>query len=272
MRTGTYELLKGCQVVRGQRTFISKWSIITRMTGWCKSDQEFAFASIQICWQLLPEKQPKEFSRSFSKLNMVSLSRDGLKEVCNFFSFLLDLLGQLTSEHKLSNEDPLANMYHGYQQDFLDCERFAARAHVSQGTMGVVQNTLQFLVPAVLNVNQKSQELGRTEARRIFFYDRSFDFPQGLLPAHCLGILQLLESLSQGKHDGILWQVLSSHPTSSLQTRLEDSRLAKVLKPAVDVWLAYKGSDEPQCFLHIGLCGGWEGVGMLMFCYVAPVV
>ena len=149
MRTGTYELLKGCQVVRGQRSFISKWSIITRMTGWCKSDQEFAFASIQICWQLLPEKQPKEFSRSFSKLNIVSLSRDGLKEVCGFFSFLLELLGQLISEHKLSDEDPLASMYHGYQQDFLDCERFAARSHVSQGTRGVVPSALEVLAHSV---------------------------------------------------------------------------------------------------------------------------
>ena len=56
MRTGTYELLKSCQVVRGSRTFLSKWSIVTRMVGWCKSDQEFAFTSIQICWQLVTRK------------------------------------------------------------------------------------------------------------------------------------------------------------------------------------------------------------------------
>ena len=74
---------------------------------------------------------------------MVSLSRDGLKEVCSFFSFLLELLGQLISEHKLSDEDPLASMYHGYQQDFVDCERFAARSHVSQGTRGVGPSALE---------------------------------------------------------------------------------------------------------------------------------
>ena len=40
----------------------------------------------------------------------------------------------------------LASMYHGYQQDFVDCERFAARSHVSQGTRGVGPSALEVFV------------------------------------------------------------------------------------------------------------------------------
>ena len=63
-------------------------------------------------------------------------------------------------------------------------------------------------------------------------------FDQGTLPAHCLEMLSLMKDPLVGEHDQTVYAVLCNHSQASLATRLADSRMIKILKPAVDKLLA----------------------------------
>lgn len=69
------------------------------------------------------------------------------------------------------------------------------------------------------------------------FFD--FGICAGLIPSHCLSIPELMAGFS----NGVLFQDQSSHGTASLQTKLEDSRMVKILKPVIDQRGPLSGND-----------------------------
>lgn len=122
--------MKECQFINKHRTWLSKWSIATRLPGYCGDSEELRWVGMHLSYQMLPDRCPAGLNRRL-KQDVLNLSRDSLREVVDCFKFLRSLLAELAKEYCLPADSGAA--YAAYMQDFLHMDRFQCRDHSAKG-------------------------------------------------------------------------------------------------------------------------------------------
>lgn len=86
--------LQGVQVIDGARTWVSRWAIVTRVSGMLRSSEEFRFVMEFICETMRPTGSR---FRVITDLNMRQLTRDQAVEVTQMLQLKYRLLQRLVS-------------------------------------------------------------------------------------------------------------------------------------------------------------------------------
>lgn len=166
----------------------------------------------------------KDVTRTF-RHEITSLSAATLKETVDFLKLLQQVLMRLHTEHQLPADHAQRQMFEGFKEDHLTYKAFAGRQHEAQGEW--MFNAVGFKVP-----------FAPWMFNAVFFVPRWL-LRSGCLPSCCHSILKLMASFLCGAHDGVLNAVQASHGGASLETKLADGRMSKIMSETLEERLSF---------------------------------